>query len=300
MFLKTLQSHPSFGLILAGFGALAITPDTLLMRLSEMNAWSMLFWRGLQMGGMMLFIWFLCSKNRWEDFFNLTLVTCFAAILCQAGYWTFFTLGIGETSVALVLICLATSPLFAAIFSKIFLKEPILIITRLAIIFCFFGVVIAVTGPESVKLASGQGSGSDTIGILSSLLAAICLGASFVFLRLNKNISVFLVAGIAGIISCLVALIFMDFNMLFEGSIMLISVTGFLILPISFAAINLATKYTQAPNIGLLMLLETIVGPVWVWIGVGEKMTPQMIIGGFIVVTSLVFYIGSMSKNKFK
>ena len=291
MFLKSLQSHPSFGLILAGFGALAITPDTLLMRLSEMDTWSMLFWRGLQMGSMMMFIWFLYSKNRLEDFFNLTLATCLSAILCQVGYWTFFTLGIGETSVAIVLICLATSPLFAAIFSKIFLNEPILFITQLAMISCFFGVVIAVTGPDSVKLSAGQGSGSDMIGVLSSLLAAILLGASFVFLRLNKNISVFLVAGVAGILICLVALLFMDFNLLFEGSLMLISVTGLLVLPISFAAINLATKYTQAPNIGLLMLLETIVGPVWVWIGVGEKMTPQMIIGGFIVVTSLVFYI---------
>ncbi len=297
MRLKSLQSHPSFGLILAGFGALAITPDTLFMRLSEMNTWSMLFWRGLQIGGMLLVIWFIYSKNRREDLFNLTLTTCLLAIFCQTGYWTFFTLGVGETSVALVLICLATSPLFAAIFSKIFLKEPILVTTRLAMISCFFGVVVAVTNPEGVKFVSGQGSGSDTVGILSSLLAAIFLGASFVFLRANKNVSVFLVAGIAGIISSLVALIFLDFNMLLKGSLIMISVTGLLILPISFASINLATKYTQAPNIGLLMLLETIIGPVWVWIGVGKKMTSQMIIGGLIVITSLVFYIWSLNKN---
>ncbi len=169
--------------------------------------------------------------------------------------------------------------------------------SNIPVISCFFGVVVAVTNPEGVKFVSGQGSGSDTVGILSSLLAAIFLGASFVFLRLNKNVSVFLVAGIAGIISSLVALIFIDFNMLLKGSLIMISVTGLLILPISFASINLATKYTQAPNIGLLMLLETIIGPVWVWIGVGEKMTSQMIIGGLIVITSLVFYIWSLNKN---
>jgi drug/metabolite transporter (DMT)-like permease len=152
-------------------------------------------------------------------------------------------LAVGETSVAIVLICLATSPVFAAVFSKILLKETIFSITWVTTLICFIGV------------------------------------------------------GIAGVISGLIALLVVDTDLLFEGNIFLISVTGVLILPISFAAINIATRYTPAPNISLLMLLEKIIGPFWVWVGVGEKISFQMMIGGLIVIISLAFYIFLLSKK---
>ncbi len=292
-----MRGSPLFGVALAAFGALAITPDTLFMRLSELDSWSMLVWRGLQMGSVMLLIWFLISNKRRKDIKVLKHFSAIGALFCQIVSGTCFTLAIGETSVAIVLICLATSPIFAAVFSKILLKETIFSITWVTMLICFIGVGIAVFDTSHVPTLIGQGSGSIAIGVIFSLLASISLGANFVFLRMNKDLSIFLVAGIAGVISGLIALLVVDTDLLFEGNIFLISVTGVLILPISFAAINIATRYTPAPNISLLMLLETILGPFWVWVGVGEKISFQMMIGGLIVIISLAFYIFLLSKK---
>ena len=55
--LTSLSKYPAFGVLLGLFGALIITPDTLFMRLSEMDVWVMMVWRGLQMGGFLLLVW---------------------------------------------------------------------------------------------------------------------------------------------------------------------------------------------------------------------------------------------------
>ena len=70
-----------------------------------------------------------------------------------------------------------------------------------------------------------------------------------------------------------------------------ISLSGLIILPISFACLTYATRYTQASNIGLLMLLETALGPFWVWLGTSETPNLFMILGGMIVIISLAYYI---------
>ncbi len=53
---------------------------------------------------------------------------------------------------------------------------------------------------------------------------------------------------------------------LWDGDPLMISVSGALILPLSFFCLTSATRYTQAANISLLMILETVLGPVWVWL----------------------------------
>ena len=59
-----MRSHPLFGLLLAVFGALVLTPDTLFMRLSDMEGYQMVAWRGLLTGSVMLCAWALTSRNR--------------------------------------------------------------------------------------------------------------------------------------------------------------------------------------------------------------------------------------------
>ena len=63
-----------------------------------------------------------------------------------------------------------------------------------------------------------------------------------------------------------------------------------IILPFSFAALTYATRFTQAANVSLLMLLETILGPIWVWIFIKESPSNQMILGGMIVIITLLLY----------
>jgi drug/metabolite transporter (DMT)-like permease len=84
---------------------------------------------------------------------------------------------------------------------------------------------------------------------------------------------------------------------LMSGAVWAIAISGALILPISFFLMTLATRHTHPSNVSLLLLLETVLGPAWVWWGVGERPTVPMIIGGAIVVVSLAGYIMHMRRT---
>ena len=66
---------------------------------------------------------------------------------------------------------------------------------------------------------------------------------------------------------------------------------GLIILPISFTCLNLAARYTSSAIVSLLMLLEMVLGPFWVWLGIGERPTSTMIIGAAIVFVTLTLHI---------
>ena len=121
------QSHNSntIGLGLAIFGALLLTPDTLLMRLSELDGFAMLVWRGGLSGIAYILIW-LWFTLRVERKMPAILTTSFGiVVLCQIANATFFSLAIAVAPVTVVLISVATVPIFAAILSQIFLGEPL-------------------------------------------------------------------------------------------------------------------------------------------------------------------------------
>ena len=275
------------GIGIATIGALILSPDTLFMRWSEMDAWSMLTWRGFEMG-LMLILFSSCFKIYRKNFNKVFSRVGIWIILSQILSSIFFTYGVAETSVSLILFCLATSPIFASIFSIFILHEKTTTSTWITAFFALIGVGISVANGENVLNAP---KGSVFIGTVCGIGAAATLGLSLVFLRSKPDIPAMTVTGLSSFSYGIVGLIIVSPDLLFKGDIIAISLSGLIILPISFACLTFATRYTQASNIGLLMLLETALGPFWVWLGTNETPNFFMIIGGVVVVCSLAWYI---------
>ena len=275
------------GIGIAFIGALVLSPDTLFMRWSEMDAWSMLTWRGFEMG-LMLILFSSCFKIYRKNFNKVFSRVGIWIILSQILSSIFFTYGVAETSVSLILFCLATSPIFASIFSIFILHEKTTISTWITAFFALIGVGISVANGENVINAP---QGSVFIGTVCGIGAAATLGLSLVFLRSKPDIPAMTVTGLSSFSYGIVGLIIVSPDLLFKGDIIAISLSGLIILPISFACLTFATRYTQASNIGLLMLLETALGPFWVWLGTNETPNFYMIIGGVVVIFSLAWYI---------
>lgn len=298
--MKSKLKNSRYGLLLALFGALMITPDTLFMRLSEMPTWVMMAWRGLEMGCLLLVLWagsLLLARNKQNA--KKEIAALFSrqgcgAVLCTLVGGTSFTYGIAESSVAIVLITIACAPVFAALFSLVFLSEWISRASWIAIFCCFIGIIIAVSDGDNVIAAP---DGSALIGAMCGLTAAASLGLSFVLLRSNDAVPLLAMNGLgsflAGCVGLAVAATTPDGPSLFSGNILMISVSGLIILPISFVALTSATRHTNAANVSLFMFLETILGSFWVWLGVGERPGLWMMIGGAIVLGSLTIYIVS-------
>ena len=281
-----MNNQSSKGILIALTGALLITPDTLFMRLSQMDVWSMLFWRGMQMGIVLVFVT-LCIQNYRKNFNLIFSKTGIYIILSQGLGSVTFTYGIVISSVTLILLCIATSPLFAAFFSHYLLKEKINKSTVYASLFTIIGVSISVLDAHNAVNAP---QGNYFVGLFCGLFTAAALGLNFVLLRSNPKIPAIGATGFGGLLVGLIGILFIQKNNIFSGDLVAISISGLIILPLSFAALTYATRFTQAANVSLLMLLETVLGPVWVWLFIKETPSIQMIFGGVIVILTLLIY----------
>jgi drug/metabolite transporter (DMT)-like permease len=275
------------GIGIASIGALILSPDTLFMRWSEMDVWSMLTWRGMEMG-IVLILFSSFFKIYRNGFKNILSPVGLYIIITQIISSFFFTYGIAETSVSLILFCLATSPIFASLFSIFILNEKTTKATWITAFFALIGVGVSVIHGNDVINAP---QGNVLVGAICGISASASLGLSLVLLRLKPNIPAMTITGISALGNGVIAFLFVAPNLLFEGDIISISFSGLVILPISFACLTFATRYTQASNIGLLMLLETALGPFWVWLGTNETPNFLMILGGVIIILSLAWYI---------
>lgn len=282
-----MTRHPSFGIFLALFGALVITPDTLLMRWSEMGGTEMVAWRGSLMGAALLLAWMVSARaGRRRDLRALISGAGLLVILCQFSGTTLFSIGIAAAPVSVILFSVSTVPVFAALLSRLLLGEATHWSTWLAIAAVLTGIGIAVFGKSA-----GDVTGTPILGAAAGLGVAVSLALNFVVLRRNPQVPILLAMGLGALCAGLAALARTAPGQMAEGHVWAIVLTGLVILPVSFFSLSLASRHTAAANVSLLMLLETILGPVWVWAGTGESLTPAMWLGGAIVIMSLALYV---------
>ncbi len=283
-----MKRHGYYGIFLALTGTLVLTPDAMFMRLSEMNGAQMFAWRGLLMGTMLVLAWGISSRHRCRDLKAAATGGGLTIILCQYFNATLFSLGIATAPAAIVLFGLATVPVFAAVFTWLILGGRTGRATWVTIVIVMAGIGIAVMSGETGQINLDWPS---FLGALAGLGVASVLAMNFVVLKARPQLPILLVIGIGALLAGLTGLILTGVPDMLRGQVWAIAITGAIILPFSFFTMSLAARYTHASNVSLLMLLETVLGPIWVWLAIGEAMTAGMIIGGTIVVVSLAIYL---------
>jgi len=275
---------------MALFGTLVLTPDAMFMRWSEMDGVQMVAWRGLLMGSVMLIGWFVTSRHRAHDLAVLRSGPGVSLVVCQFFNSLLFCLGIAVAPVAIVLLGVAAVPVFAAVFGWLLMKEPTRLSTWIAITAVMIGIVYAVS--EGKHGGGGfQLNGTSTLGAVLGLGVAVALALNFVIIRAKPHLPILLTVGCGALLAGSTAAFATGLDMMLEGHVWAMAVTGAIILPLSFFTLSLASRYTAATNVSLLMLLETVLGPAWVWLVIGEQPSIRMIWGGAVVVISLVLYL---------
>ncbi len=289
-----MSGPASRGVLLALFGTLVLTPDAMLMRLSGMEGIQMTGWRGLFMGTMMVLAWAATSRDRAGDLARLCAPAGLVIVAAQVLNSMLFCLGIATAPAAVVLMGVAAVPVFSALLSRVVTGEATSGVTWAAIGAVMTGIAIAVLGDGQAALALDRRA---ALGAVLGLGVAFVLALNFVTLRARPDLPILLAIGVGAWIAGVIGWGLTGVEAMFDGRVWAMAVTGGVVLPVSFFALSLAARHTLAANVSLVMLLETVLGPVWVWLAVGERPTGAMVLGGAIVVGSLTVYLAVLRRR---
>jgi drug/metabolite transporter (DMT)-like permease len=259
---------------------LVISPDGLLTRLISVDHWTMIFWRALFLSfGMWLVLGFTSPNRVWQQYRTLRG----GALLKVAAYslgTISFVFAITHTSVANTLVILSTTPLFAALISRVLLGERIEPRVLAAIGLVALGIGVIAYGSSGDKEAS-------RLGDLVALLGAFFLACGFSFVRRFPGASTFAAISCSGLLTALLILPLASPWSVTPADMGYLLLMGIYMVPIGTALMFAGPRYIPAPEVGLLLLLESVLGPIWVWLALGEVPGRYTLIGGALVLTTL-------------
>ncbi|WP_339854692.1 DMT family transporter [Roseovarius nubinhibens] len=275
------------GLWLALAGALILTPDAMLMRLSGLETGAMLGWRGLCMGSVLVLFWGLSTGDRRGDLAALRSAPGLGIAACQFFNSLFFCLGIALAPVAAVLLGVAVVPVWAALLGWMLLGERAGLRTWATIAAVLLGIAIAMSGHGGDGISWDARAG---LGIGLGLLVALMLALNFVILRKHHHVPIPLAIGAGALVAGVGATTFYG-GAMWAGTVWPMLMTGAVVLPASFMLLSQASRQVSAAVVSLLLLLETVLGPLWVWLAVGEAPGARMLWGGALVVGALALFL---------
>ena len=276
--MPVLSRHAK-GLIITALGVLIISPDGLLTRLIQVDHWTLIFWRALFLSFGMWFIANLIHPHRtWQKYLTMGRAGILMVFLSSIGTVSFIT-AITHTSVANTLILLSTTPLFAALIGWVTLREPVDTRTWCAIILVCVGVFVISSDSEN--------QASSLFGDIAAMTGAFFLAAGFTVVRRFPRISIFPVISTSGFFTALLILPLAQPFTVTQSDMGYLIVMGFYMLPVGTALMYLGPKFIPASEVGLMLLLESILGPIWVWWALAEQPGMRTFIGGGIILSTL-------------
>ena len=268
-----------------------LSPDALLISLISVDPWTLVFWRGLLTSCTLIVA---LGFSHGKAMFRESLRMGFAGIVVGSFFGAStisFVMSVRLTTAANTLVIIASTPLFAAIFTKIFLSEKVPRRTWIAVIAGFASLVIVFGGSLSVEGAQG-----DFLALATSMLIA----ANYVIIRRYRYVNMIPAVVLSGLLTSLIASFLTDSLSVSMSDMVLFTWMGSVVMPIPLAIMTVAPKLIPAAEVSLIMLLETFLGPLWVWLAIGQRPAGQTVLGGGVLVATLIVHalVGWKNSNR--
>ena len=269
------------GSLLAFIAVILITPDSLFIRLSNIDTWGLLFYRGaIPFITVFIALLIVYKANFFKLLFSMGRPGIFYAVTFSITNITFL-ISIQNTNVANTLIMIAMAPMISAVLGAFFLKENpdkktwiTIFVTFLAAIYIFY---------DSIQLGNILG---DIFGFVTAL--GLAIGA--VIVRSAKEKNLVPSAMIGKLLVAVFALFFVKDLELINTDIFIVPLMCILCVAIPFVLVTIAPRFITAAEVNLFFLLETIFGPIWVWLVIKEQPSLETIIGGIIIILTLAIH----------
>jgi drug/metabolite transporter (DMT)-like permease len=269
------------GSLLAFIAVMLITPDSILIRLSTIETWGMLFYRGaIPFVVVLVGLIFFYKNYLFKALINIGYPGIFYVISFSICNITFI-ISIQNTNVANTLVMIAMAPMLSAILGSIFLKEVpdrktwvAIIITLVAVTYIFH---------DSIEMGNFYGD-------LFGLITAFGLACNAVIARYAKNRDLVPSAVIGKLCVAVFAFFFVDTFALVDTDLIFVPLMCVMCVAIPFVLVTIAPRFIPAEEVNLFFLLETIIGPFWVWLVINEQPSIETIQGGVVIILTIAIH----------
>ncbi len=271
-------SEHARGLLITATGVLILTPDALLLKLIEADPWTILVWRGL---GFLLVIGLVSVLRHGADIGRVIRATGTIGLAItglHAMGQLLFVFSIHNTTAANTLVIIAAAPLAAALLARLILAERTAPRTLVAGLVALAAVGLTVQGGLQVGGFWGD---------LAALGVMLVLALVFVLLRKARGRDMLPALAFGGLITAGIAVVMAPSISVGGADLLYLPLLVLLVVPVSFILISTGPRYLPAPEVGLLMLLETILGPLWVWLVLLEAPATASLVGGAVIILTL-------------
>ena len=281
------------GPLLIFFGALSLSFGGLIVKSFEgATLWQILFWRSLFFSLTVLaFLLIIYKKKTLTSFYDSGLAGVIGGIVLSFGFCG-YVFAMYNTTVANTNFIISLQILFLALFGYIFLKEKINTLTLTSIILAMIGVLVMVGN----SLTPGELSGN-----LAAFTMPITFAVLIMIVRKYPTLDMVPAQFVAGVSSCLIGFLLSSKIMISPHDIFLGFLAGFFQVGFGFIFITIGARTTPSALVGIIMLSESVLGPLWAFLFVSERPSIFGLLGGAIILFAVLLQFYSLlTKSKKK
>ena len=281
------------GPLLIFFGAFCLSFGGLIVKSFEGSTlWQILFWR--QVFFIIVVTIFLIATYKKEVFKKIYvsgIPGLIGGIILGIGFSS-YVFAMYNTTVANTNFIIQTQTIFLAIFGYFFLKEKISKITLASIILAISGLILMLGN----TLSSGQMSGNIVAFVMPITFASLIL-----IVRRYPNVDMVPLQLVAGIVAMIIGFLASTKISISLNDMFLAFLSGTFQIGLGFIFITIGARKTLSAMVGIIMLTEAILGPLWAWLFVNENPSFYVLIGGSIIILAVFLqFVSSFTKeNKY-
>ena len=288
--MKIISKIP--GPILIFMGALSLSFGGLIVKSFEgATLWQILFWRSIFFSLTILaFLIITYKKKVFNSFYLSGLPGFIGGVVLSFGFCG-YVIAMYSTTVANTNFIISLQILFLAIFGYFFLKEKISSITLLSIVLAITGVLIMVGN----SLGPGEMTGN-----LAAFSMPITFAVLIMIVRKFPSVDMVPAQFVAGICCCLIGYALSNKLMISYHDIFLGFLAGFFQVGFGFIFITIGARTTPSAMVGIIMLSESVLGPVWAFLFASERPSMFSLVGGAVILLAVLIQFYSLLKKSNK
>jgi len=278
------------GPILVFMGACCLSFGGLIVKSFEGSTlWQILFWRSIFFSlTVLLFLVITYKKKLFKAFYDSGLPGLLGGVILSFGFCG-YVFAMYNTTVANTNFIISTQILFLAVFGYLFLKETISSITLASIILAITGVLLMVGN----SLSQGEMSGN-----LAAFSMPITFAVLIIIVRKFPTVDMVPAQFIAGVSSCFIGFLLSEKLIISSHDIFLGFTAGFFQVGFGFIFITMGARSTPSAMVGIIMLSESVLGPMWAFLFAAERPASLTLVGGSIILLAVLIQFYALLYKK--